>query len=143
MSVPVGKRSHSKLEVYVKAVELATYTCHVCGNENYFPKRDRWILTNKIVESAIDIAKNISMANAIYVSNGIDYELRRKLQTSALASISSLLTLLDIAYLKYNLKIQRMEYWVGLVVEVQDLLRAWRNSDLQRFKNLLGEKDED
>jgi hypothetical protein len=137
MSVPVGKRSKSKLEVYVKALELAKYTLLICGNEKHFPKRDRWMVTNKIVESVIDVAKNISMANSIRVSIRADFELRRKLQTSALSSTSGLLTLIELAYVKYNLDGDRVLYWTGLVTDVQTLLRSWRNSDLQRYKHLM------
>lgn len=55
MSVPVGKRTESKLEVQTRAKELAWYTVSICGNEKVFPKRDRWAITNRIVGTALTI----------------------------------------------------------------------------------------
>lgn len=139
MSVPVGKRSKSKLEVHVKAIDLARYTLQICSNEKYFPKRDRWIVTNKIVDLAVNIVRDIAMANNIRVSVKSDFELRRKLQTSALTDTYGLLTLIDLAYYKYQMRNKRVQHWTGLVIELQGLIRPWRNSDLQRYKHLLEE----
>mgnify|MGYP001049815168 CR=1 FL=1 len=47
MSVPKHRRTESKLEVQTKARELAKYTTTICANEKVFPKRDRWIVTNR------------------------------------------------------------------------------------------------
>jgi hypothetical protein len=68
MSVPEGKRTESKLEVQTKAKELALYTVTVCGNEKVFPKRDRWVITNRIVSTALTIMEEVDTANDIYVS---------------------------------------------------------------------------
>ena len=49
MTVPEGKRTKSKLDFHTKAIELAVYTKQICNNNNIFPKRDRWILANRLV----------------------------------------------------------------------------------------------
>jgi hypothetical protein len=60
LTVPEGKRTQSKLSVQTKAIELATYTITICSNEKNFPKRYRWCLTSKIVDTAIEIISDIT-----------------------------------------------------------------------------------
>jgi hypothetical protein len=43
---------------------------------------------------------------------------------------------MDIAYALFNVDDDRIEYWTGLVIEVQNLLREWRKSDQERYKSL-------
>ncbi len=136
MSVVKSKRTKSKLEVVNKAIALASYTIHICSNEKNFPKRYRWCLTAKIVEHTVDICNDINKANSVYVTCLRDYQTRRQYQNSALAASYSLLTMMDIAYATFNIDDDRIEYWVGLVIEVQDLLRNWRKSDAERNKDI-------
>lgn len=55
MSVPASKRERGELAVFTKSSELTAYTVKICTNENNFPKRYRWCITNKIVDSAVDM----------------------------------------------------------------------------------------
>ncbi len=59
MAVPEGKRTESKLAVQTKAIELAIYTVTICSNEKNFPKRYRWCLTNKIVDTALEYYESL------------------------------------------------------------------------------------
>lgn len=136
MSVPVGKRTESKLEVQTRAKELAWYTVSICGNEKVFPKRDRWAITNRIVGTALTIMEEVDVANDIFVSTAGDYELRRKSQTIAYSSTAKLLGLMELAYLKYSIEGNRIAYWTSLVVEVRALIQKWRKSDKDRFGKL-------
>lgn len=138
MSVPKSKRGTSKLEVITKANELATHTITICGDEKNFPKRYRWCITAKIVDAAIEISRLINMANSVYVNTESqywknDWELRRGYQVQALAQISSLLTMMDIAYRTFSIEGSKMDYWVGLVINVQNLIRNWKRSDENRY----------
>ena len=63
MSVPEGKRTESKLEVQTKARELAKYTTEICSNEKVFPKRDRWCITNRIVNVVLTIMEEVDTAH--------------------------------------------------------------------------------
>lgn len=135
MSVPKSKRSTSDLEVITKSYELAAYTIHICSNEKHFPKRYRWCITNKIVETAIEISKYALCANSIYVGNDSEaYDLRRRYQTIALTDTYALLSLMQIAYRTFAIEGDRIDYWTGLVLEVQRLLRAWKQADGRRYK---------
>ena len=52
MSVIKAKRSEGRLEILTQANNLAAYTVQICKNEKYFPKRDRWIMTQHIAVSS-------------------------------------------------------------------------------------------
>lgn len=133
MSVPEGKRTESKLEVQTRAKALALYTVSICGNEKLFPKRDRWAVTNRIVSVALTIMEEVDAANDIFVSERSDYILRRRSQTIALSGTAKMLGLMELAYAKYGIPGERMEYWPGLVLGVRELVKKWRKSDRDRF----------
>ena len=65
-----------------------------------------------------------------------DYEERRKFQTIALSHTYSMLSMIDMAYTTFGIETDGVKYWTSLVVEVQGLLRNWRKSDADRYKNL-------
>lgn len=137
MSVPKSKRGESKLEIVTKSNELSAYTIHICSNEKYFPKRYRWCITAKIVDSAIDISRFIVMANSVFVGDDPSmYKIRKQYQTQALASTYSLLSMMNTAYCTFAIDGQRMDYWTGLVIAVQSLIRNWRDSDRKRYSSL-------
>lgn len=138
MSVPKSKRGESKLEVLTKARELAKYTIKICSNENCFPKRYRWCITHKIIDTVLEITRFSTMANAIYMGDKEhqkeDWALRRSYQTKALADTYALLEMMDIAYQLFGIDGSKMSYWTGLVLEEQDLLRRWKKSDKERYE---------
>lgn len=139
MSVLKSQRGTGRFEVITKAIALADYTITICKNEKNFPKRDRWIITQKIVNLAIDIVADIRKANDVHVVEPSDYYYRRQLQIQARANCEALLTLIDISYRNLHLESDRVEYWTGLVVHVENLLSKWRESDRKRYgKNLKG-----
>ena len=136
MSVPKSKRGEPKLAVITKANELATHTIRICSNEKNFPKHYRWCITNKIVDAVLEINNNANMANSVFVSDNSDFLLRKQYQTKALVATYSLLSMMDIAYRTFGIESGKMEYWTGLVIEVQAMIRKWRNSDIERYKDL-------
>ena len=131
MSVVKSKRGQGKLLVYTRSNELAVYTIQICANEKHFPKRYRWCITNKLVESALAINNCVAAANAVYIADGDEEakKLRRQYQTKALAETYALLSMIDIAYRTFGIESNRIEFWTRLVKEVQNLLRNWKKSD--------------
>lgn len=137
MSVPEGKRTESKLRVQTQSRELARHTMQLCSNEKIFPKRDRWILSSRIMDTALAIMENVDFANDIQAVTPVDFALRRKSQTIALASTAKMIGLIDLAYTRYGIEGSRVSYWVGLVLEVRELVKKWRQSDKTRFESLM------
>lgn len=136
MSVVKSKRGEGQSLVITKANELATYTIKICSNEKNFPKHYRWCITSKIVDAAIEISNYANMANSVYVKDGADYAIRKQYQTKALASTYSLLSMMDISYRVFSIENSRMEHWIKITAEVQTMLRNWRKSDMERYKNM-------
>ncbi len=135
MSVVKSKRGEGELVVITKANELATHTIKICSNEKNFPKHYRWCITNKIVDAALDINNYANMGNSVFVQSIGDYELRKQYQTKALAATYSLLSMMDIAYRTFGIESGKIEHWTGLLIEVQNLLRKWKRSDYERYKD--------
>jgi len=133
MSVVKNKRTESRLEVITRARELAAYTIKICSNEKNFPKRYRWCVTSKIVDSAIGINSLINKANSIYVKTDEDFKQRRECQVEAMSETYGMLTMMDIAYYTFGMDSKRIDHWTGLVLELQQLLRKWRDSDFDRY----------
>jgi len=136
MSVVKSKRGESDLAIINKSRELVVYTARICSNEKNFPKRYRWCITSKIVSDAFDIYGNIRKANTIFVKIRPDYDIRRQCQNKARGALDSLLGNMDIAYSMFGINDKRIEYWTGLVIKVQSLLRNWMKSDYERYKDL-------
>jgi hypothetical protein len=136
MAVPEGKRTESKLDVQTKAIELARYTKQICQKERIIPKRDRWIIANRIIDTAFTIMSSVNAANDIYVSTKGDFEERRRLQTIAMSSTAELLGLIDFAYVEYSIEGRRIRHWTKLTSEVRSLIKNWRNADKKRYQHL-------
>lgn len=137
MSVIKAKRSEGKLQVLIQANNLCVYTVQICKNEKYFPKRDRWIMTQHIVHEALDVLCCIKRANAVNVATWEDYKYRRAQQVEAYSHAEALLTLLDVAYITLCIESQRIEFWTGQTISVENLLKKWRESDRKRYKSIL------
>jgi hypothetical protein len=139
MSVVKSKQSEGKLVVITKARDLAEYTLKICANEKTFPKRYRWCLTSKIVESAMNINNGVNMANSVFVRDDTDYILRKRYQTQALAETYALLSMVDIAYRTYSLETARVEHWTRLIYDVQNLIRNWRKAEIEKHDKAAGQ----
>ena len=136
MSKPLLQREQRDLMLITKAHELASYTCKICTNEKNFPKRYRWCITNKIVESAVDIDRFLNAANAVnceHDSDGMLYRLRLYYQKRALAETYSLIASIEVAKFTFGIPTDRLEYWSKMIYAVQNYTRAWIKSDKERF----------
>lgn len=134
MSVVKSKRKEGQLTIFTKASNLAEHTIKICSNEKYFPKHYRWCLTSRIVNAALDINDNLIAANSIYVNDHEDYVLRKQHQQIAIAASCTLLSNVAFAQNVFHLESKKIEYWTGLITEVQTALRNWKKSDAERYK---------
>lgn len=132
MAVVKSKRSEGKLTVLTKTSELMEYTIRITGNEKSFPKRYRWSVTQSIVREAVAINAYAHQANGIFVKTNAEYELRRELQTRALAMTYSLLSEIDIAFRVFGIESDRVKFWTGLICDVQRLIRNWQRAEEAR-----------
>ena len=129
MSVPKAKRSQGELRVLTKANSLMSYTIQICSNEKNFPKRYRWCITNRIIDTTADITDLIIRANSILIRSEDDIEnieRRVNIVSQALEITYVLLNQVQIAYQVFKLSPDRVEYWTSEIIELQRLLRGWR-----------------
>lgn len=133
MSVRVNQRGQGDLVVIEKAKELAVHTLRVTRNEDYFPKRYRLTLTDKMVNKSIDIFTLLLEANEINPNIG-DRELQMRLQKQrmAMAACRTLAALIDISKTTFNLPARKCEYWMHLIFDVRNMTAAWYKSDIMR-----------
>lgn len=117
-----------------KALDLASFTAKLCGNEKNFPKKYRWMLTQEIVKTALSVATDIRMANAKNVQSPEEYRSRKTLQLRAYERCEALLTLIEVAWQTIGINDISIEHWTGMIVEVEDGLVSWKKSDRERYK---------
>lgn len=140
MSVRKNEQSIGTLKVLDLSTKLAHYSVELCNNSNVFPKNTRFTLTNKIIDTSIDIIGYISTANSLKLEEC--YELRRKYQSLAKANLGKLLTLINFSYdVLNNLSGEKVEYWTKLVVETQKTLENWMKSDEKRLEKFKKDKN--
>ena len=135
MSVRKGDRSETKLEVLNVIRQLAAYSMGICKNEKIIPKSSRWIMSQRIVNECLDAYSCVRRANAVYVTNNLEYNYRHEQQVEAHAHIDALLGLIDIAYGMYSIESRKIEYWTGLAIQADDALKKWTKSDTERYLN--------
>ena len=134
MSVPECKRHKGRLEVHVKAQFLASYTAKILSNTKTFdPNIDPEII-HRIKCCAYDIYARSWSANKIYANtNTINRITRYAMQEEAITMCDEMLAYIGIAKQVFHLASKRMKYWSGLILEVQRLLQAWKESDVNRY----------
>ena len=134
MSVPVSKRKENRLEVIVKAKELAVYTLNITANPKNFPKEYWDGITSKVVDEANNVFLKCWSANNINVSinNGL-YQERKRLQTEAILACNNLLAMVELAQKVFKLSAKRVKFWGEMILNCRGLIRAWRDSDRRRY----------
>lgn len=133
MSVPVNQRGHGKLEACTKARELAVYTLQITKNKKVFAEEYQDAVTDKIIGSALEIHMLAWSANNVLVNSEEDLHTRTMLQEQACIQCNVLLSLIDLAKPLFHLDTRRVMYWGQKVVDVRNLIRAWRASDIKRY----------
>lgn len=135
MSVRKGDRGEGKLQVLNKARELKKYSLTLIKSEKNFPKSTRWLYASPIVEEVRSACICIRHANSVYVSSDEEYKYRRMEQVKAHAHLDALLDLIDDAYDASYISGNQVEFWTGLILQTDDLLKAWIKSDKEKYEN--------
>ena len=134
MSVRKGDRGEGKLQVLNKARELKKYSLTIVKSEKNFPKSTRWLYASPIVNEVREACICIRHANSVYVTTEDEYNYRRMEQVKAHAHLDALLDLIDDAYDAGYISGKQVEYWTGLILNTDDLLKAWIKSDKEKHK---------
>ena len=136
MSVRKGDRGEGKLQVLNKARELKKYSLAALKNEKHFPKSTRWLYASPIATEVREACICIRHANSVYVTNAEEYNYRRMEQVKAHAHLDALLDLIDDAYDAGYISGDKAEFWTGLILKTDDLLKAWIKSDKDKYQDM-------
>ena len=137
MSVRTGDRTEGTLGVLNEISKLGEYTVQMCRNEKVFPKSSRWVMAKPIVDECIAAITCVRRANAVFVHTEDDWRYRRNNQVMAHSHLDAMLSLIDLAYISFNIEPKRIEYWTGLALHADDKLKAWMKSDKERYTKQL------
>jgi hypothetical protein len=149
VSVPASDRKENRLEVFIQALDLASYTLKITRNEKIFLPEYKGPLIDDIVETAKDIYIDAWMANNVRVNTEAlseieklkarnDWMERRKLQHRAARNCNRLLALIGMAKSIFHLRGKRIKYWTGKILAVRAMIRKWSESDDKRYSEKLG-----
>ncbi len=134
MSVPEPERHKGRLEVHVKAQALAAYTALILKNPKVFDPEIDAELINRIRGCAYDIYVKSWSANRIRAeTNATNRRMRYERQEEAILLCDELHAYIGIAKAVYHLRRKRMKYWSGMIIDVRNLLQAWKESDVERY----------
>ena len=136
MSVPESQRGKGKFDVIINALYLAQYTITITKNKNIFLPEYQSALTDDLIRSAKDIYINAWKANNIRVTSQEDWKERKHLQELSILECNSLLATMQLAKKVFHLKSKRTKYWGELTIKARDGIRAWKESDTKRYKNI-------
>ena len=136
MSVRVNNRKESEAEFLNTAHELELMTIKLSVRENVIPKRYRYIIGQKLCDSAREVNKNIISANSIFPKRKFEFEMRRSYQLKALAALQDLLELIRTTLELFPIKETVSTEWMRLASVENKVLRKWMQSDQQRYKDL-------
>ena len=127
-------RGKGKFDTITKALELVTYTINITDNKKIFAQQHEKT-TERLVYLARDIYHRCRIANTIRVTTKEELLARRKLQNQAIQECDILLSEVQIAKLLFHLRLKRVRHWGKMITEVKELIRGWRESDSNRYRN--------
>ena len=135
-NVRAAVRSHSPMELHMKANALVKHTIHITSNEGVFDPRYAGF-TAEIARTATEAGSLLWAANGINVGDSPRrWERRSELQERACEAMDRLVYMIEVAHSLYGLRRGKYEHWSRMAVEVRAMARAWRDSDARRYGHL-------
>lgn len=139
MSVPFGKRKKkdTSLQAEQDLRKVIVYTINMCENSKIFPKKCRWTLCNRIIDSCLSAFTNIRIANETDMSIGPDFaSYRLSKEDDLLDEITKLWQLMTVAKECYNIPNEKIQTWSDMMYKADIEIRAWNKSDIKKSKEL-------
>ena len=121
-------RRTDKSEMSYLANEVEYKVIKMTMNEKYFPKRARFIITNKLIDSAMNVSANFNAANAIFPNTEEKLKLREQYQTIGKANISGLEHQLNLSVKLFNIPSAVMDDIFSQVSEMKKMYSNWVKS---------------
>ena len=97
-------------------------------NEKYFPKRARFIIANKLIDSIMNVSANFFAANAIYPNNEEKLKIREQYQIIGKSNLSALEHQLNVANQLFNIPDGVLNEIFGLTSQINKKYNKWFKS---------------
>lgn len=137
-----------ELECYNKLLKLSDHTLSVCKpkdknvNNKHIAKRHASI-GHKLEDIVIDMGADILEANEIYVNSNLNVDTRKKnyrerikLQNHAKQLTYRMEHIIRILHYNRPFADSTITYWMNLLVETRQLIKAWRDSDIRELSKI-------
>lgn len=139
-NVRENDREDTDLKALSKTRKLCRHTMTKCKSMPV-PKRERWLLPDKMRSEALDACVCVARANKIYIGKGVNlesnYAQRHALQVEAHTHVAAVLELMEMLKDCYGAGVGGMEYWTGLATESMKYIKSWADSDTNRYLGLV------
>lgn len=141
MSVRVGERRDGKIKLFNTLRILINHTLVLTANRKTFPL-ERMALTNRIVGEALDVEGCIKRSSSHPIENSADYQYCLQQLKESYAHLECLLKYMENAYDDKVIKIdgKRIEYWTGLVIDVETDLEVYTKEFVKNHKPFLNDQ---
>ena len=106
-------------------------------NEKYFPKRARFIITNKIIDSVMNMSNNINIANAIFPNSEDNLRIREQYQYIGKGNLESLESQLNLANRLFNIPSGVLNEVFTILEEIKKRYSNWIKSGRKVLKREL------
>lgn len=126
-------KSKSELEIFTKAKELCDYILTITEKS---PKKFRFTLTSRMINTSLEIVEILYGANEIYLSGGKDrtaVKERLNAQHLAITKLKILDFLAKTAMQHGCILEKQYDIMADLMTSCRNLAGAWINADRRRF----------
>ena len=121
----VKSRRTDKSEICYLANEVEYKVIKMTMNEQYFPKRARFIITNKLIDSAMNVSANFNAANGIFPTSAVKLIIREIYQIIGKANIAVLEHQLNLSKRLFNIPAAVLDDIFGQISEMKKMYPNW------------------
>ena len=121
----VKSRRTDKSEMCYLANEVEYKVIKMTMNEKYFPKRARFIITNKLIDSAMNVSANFNAANGIFPTSAVKLIIREIYQIIGKANIAVLEHQLNLSKRLFNIPAAVLDDIFGQISEMKKMYSNW------------------
>ena len=94
-------------------------------NEKYYPKRARFIITNKLIESAMNVFSNFNAANSIFPNTEEKLKIREQYQTIGKANLVILEHQLNLSKRLFNIPSTVLDEIFLIILDIKKMYSNW------------------
>ena len=139
--MPVVKSERTeKSDMCYLAGEIEYKVVKMTMNEKYFPKRARFVVSNKVINAAMNIAANFEAANAIPPTKEEKLEKREEYQLIGKANIAVLEHQLNVSRRLFNIPAAVLDEVFDQISELKKMYPNWVKAGRRIFERELEKK---